>query len=176
MEEISTKEDLDDVIQFDIDKVVCIRFGDASMNDTVLLDAIVCIFPILYCVYNLFHAILGTNNSIVQQKLEKIEKCTTSLSKMASFYSVDPKSIPSYVKYFGVTIFPAMVFFFNAEHMKVDFGSPDHSKWIGVFALKQDLIDLVETIYRGAMKGHHIVTSPIPAMRVPKYELIFSED
>jgi hypothetical protein len=144
MEEICVKEDLDDIIQFDIDKVVCIRFGSASDVQTIHLDEI-------------------------------INKTSVSLSKMASFYSVDPQNMPEYVKYFGITIMPAIVFFFNAEHMKVDFGNPDHSKWIGVFAMKQDLIDLVETIYRGAMRGHHIVTCPIPAARIPKYELLYSE-
>lgn len=94
---------------------------------------------------------------------------------MASFYSVEPESIPEYVKYFNITLMPSVVFFFNAEHMKVDYGTPDHSKWIGVFALKQDLIDLVEFIYRGAMRGHHIVSCPIPAERIPKYELLYSE-
>lgn len=95
---------------------------------------------------------------------------------MASFYSVEADSIPAYVKYFNVSLMPSMVFFFNAVHMKVDYGTPDHSKWIGVFAMKQDLIDLVETIYRGAMRGHHIVACPIPEMRIPKYELLYTED
>lgn len=95
---------------------------------------------------------------------------------MASFFSVEPQNLPEYVKYFNVSIFPAIIFFFNAEHMKIDFGTADHSKWIGVFANKQDLIDLVESIYRGAMKGHHIVTCPIPSARIPKYELLYTED
>jgi len=38
MEEVSTKDDLDDVILYDIDKVVCIRFGVASDTKTTLLD------------------------------------------------------------------------------------------------------------------------------------------
>lgn len=51
MEEICVKEDLDDIIQFDIDKVVCIRFGSASDVQTIHLDEIVrfsflrCSFP-----------------------------------------------------------------------------------------------------------------------------------
>lgn len=105
----------------------------------------------------------------------QISKSADSLANMASFYSVEAEKIPSYVKYFNISLFPSMVFFFNAEHMKVDFGTPDHSKWIGVFELRQDLVDLVEIIYRGAMRGHHISTCPIPASRIPKYELLYTE-
>lgn len=94
---------------------------------------------------------------------------------MACFYSAETKDHPEYVKYFDVSLFPSMVFFFNTEHMKVDFGTADNTKWFGVFALKQDLIDLVEVIYRGAMKGNHIVTCPIPPHRIPKFDLLYSE-
>lgn len=35
------KEDLDDVIQYNIDKVVCIRFGKSVEVDTLRIDEIV---------------------------------------------------------------------------------------------------------------------------------------
>ena len=41
MESIDVKEDLDDVIQYNIDKVVCIRFGKSSEVDTIRIDEIV---------------------------------------------------------------------------------------------------------------------------------------
>lgn len=43
MEEIVTKADLDDAIMFNIDKVVCIRFGQRDDLETMKLDEIVCI-------------------------------------------------------------------------------------------------------------------------------------
>ncbi|RZC43544.1 hypothetical protein C5167_036493 [Papaver somniferum] len=46
--------------------------------------------------------------------------------------------------------------------------SADHTKWIGEFHRKQDFIDVVEAIFRGAMKGKLIVSCPLPPERIPR--------
>ena len=46
---------------------------------------------------------------------------------------------------------------------------------MGCFADKQDAIDLIETVLRGAMRGKTIVRSPIDPTRVPRYDLVFND-
>ena len=44
--------------------------------------------------------------------------------------------------------------------MMVDFGTGDNNKMTWALDDKQDMIDLLEVIYRGARKGKGLVNSP----------------
>jgi DIM1 family U5 snRNP protein len=60
-----------------------------------------------------------------------------------------------------------LMFFFRNKHMMCDFGTGNNNKLNWVLEDKQELIDIIETIYRGAKKGRGLVVSP-------KGELILS--
>ncbi|KAL3647657.1 Thioredoxin-like protein 4B [Castilleja foliolosa] len=144
---LTEKREVDSLIRDTIDKVLVLRFGRS--NDAVSLQ----LDDILY-------------------------KSARDVSRFATvaLADVDSEEIQVYVKYFDITFIPSTVFFFNAHHMKMDSGlSADHTKWIGTFQSKQDFIDVVEAIYRGAMKGKLIVNCPLPPERIPKFQLLYKD-
>ncbi|GFQ08175.1 thioredoxin-like protein 4b [Phtheirospermum japonicum] len=143
---LKEKREVDSLIRDTIDKVLVLRFGRS--NDAVSLQ----LDDILY-------------------------KSARDVSRFATvaLADVDSEEIQVYVKYFDISFIPSTVFFFNAHHMKMDSGSADHTKWIGAFQSKQDFIDVVEAIYRGAMKGKLIINCPLPPERIPKFQLLYKD-
>ncbi|XP_047568108.1 thioredoxin-like protein 4B isoform X2 [Lutra lutra] len=55
-----------------------------------------------------------------------LSKTSSDLSKMAAIYLVDVDQTPVYTHYFDISYIPSTVFFFNGQHMKVDYGNSQH--------------------------------------------------
>ena len=75
-------------------------------------------------------------------------KSAREVSKFASVALVDNNSneIQVYVKYFDITFIPSTVFFFNAHHMKMDFGYPSPSSyfwWLLLFFFNKTLVRIL---------------------------------
>ncbi|KAI8574310.1 hypothetical protein RHMOL_Rhmol01G0344400 [Rhododendron molle] len=143
---LTKKREVDSIIRDTIDKVLVLRFGRSSDPISLQLD------------------------DIISKSAREVSKFAT-----VALVDIDSEEIQVYVKYFDITFIPSTVFFFNAHHMKMDSGSADHTKWVGAFHRKQDFIDVVEAIYRGAMKGKLIVSCPLPPERIPKFQLLYKD-
>ena len=96
----------------------------------------------------------------------QLSKAQRDVSKFASIFmvDVDAEDVQIYVKYFDITIIPSTVFFFNTEHVKMDAGTQDHSKFIGAFHEKQDFIDVVEVRAHNTRAGLHMRASHLMFM------------
>jgi DIM1 family U5 snRNP protein len=53
-----------------------------------------------------------------------------------------------------------VMFFYRNKHMQVDFGTGNNNKINFDINDKQELIDIVEVVYRAARKGHGLAVSP----------------
>lgn len=53
-----------------------------------------------------------------------------------------------------------VMFFYRNKHMMIDFGTGNNNKLNFLIYDSQELIDIIETIYRGAKKGKGLVVSP----------------
>ena len=64
-------------------------------------------------------------NLIFSMQLSKLAREVSKFASVA-LVDIDSNEIQVYVKYFDITFIPSTVFFFNAHHMKMDFGYMDY--------------------------------------------------
>ncbi|CAJ0908217.1 11724_t:CDS:2 [Entrophospora sp. SA101] len=57
-------------------------------------------------------------DSICLQLDHIVAKASPELSKLAKIFTIDVDNVPDYVKYFDISLIPATIFFFNAQHIK----------------------------------------------------------
>ncbi|XP_062197234.1 uncharacterized protein LOC133900120 isoform X1 [Phragmites australis] len=177
------KQEVDAAIRDTLDKVLVLRFGRDGDAACLHLDDIESLARVVMLSSSLMADSLGVKwTSLLLRRIpwgtnNLLAKSSWDISKFATVALVDMDSeeIQVYIDYFDITLVPATIFFFNAHHMKMDSGTPDHTKWIGSFSSKQDFIDVVEAIFRGAMKGKLIMSCPLPLERVPRFQLLFKD-
>ena len=61
-------------------------------------------------------------NLVTKYSIFQLSKVSQELRQMCAIYCVDVDSVPVYARYFDITLIPATIFFFNGQHMKVDWG------------------------------------------------------
>ena len=89
--------------------------------------------------------------------------CTGIADRVKNFaviYVCDLDQVPDFKQMYELYDPVTLMFFFRNKHMMCDFGTGNNNKLNWVLEDKQELIDIVETIYRGAKKGRGLVVSP----------------
>jgi DIM1 family U5 snRNP protein len=100
---------------------------------------------------------------------ETMYKCSEEVINFAVIYLVDITKVPDFNTMYELYDACTTMFFFRNRHIMVDFGTGNNNKMNWPLTNKQNLIDILETVYRGARKGKGLVVSPVDFSTKQKY-------
>ncbi|KAI4147959.1 MAG: hypothetical protein LQ340_005304 [Diploschistes diacapsis] len=122
---------VDQAIMSEEDRLVVIRFGDHRDPDC-------------------------------QRQDEVLEKCAKITRQWCVFYKCDNRrgKVPDFNQMYELYDKTTIMFFFRNKHMMCDFGTGNNNKINWVLDNKDEMVDILEVIYKGARKGRGLVNSP----------------
>mmetsp|Transcript_1615 Transcript_1615/g.4071 ORF Transcript_1615/g.4071 Transcript_1615/m.4071 type:complete len:143 (+) Transcript_1615:237-665(+) len=82
------------------------------------------------------------------------------IKNFAVTYLVDITEVPDFNTMYELYDPSTVMFFFRNKHIMIDLGTGNNNKINWPMTDKQEFIDIVETVYRGAKKGRGLVVSP----------------
>lgn len=86
----------------------------------------------------------------------------------ASIYICDTVEVPDFNEMYELWDPMTVMFFYRNQHMMCDFGTGDNNKLNFVVEDPQAMIDVIECIYRAAVKGKRVTASPVDFSKVRK--------
>ncbi|ORY80509.1 U4/U6 X U5 tri-snRNP complex subunit Dim1 [Protomyces lactucae-debilis] len=91
---------------------------------------------------------------------EILFKIADKVRNFAVIYLVDLDEVKDFNKMYELYDRCTIMFFFRNKHMMIDLGTGNNNKVNFLVEDKQELIDILETVYKGARKGRGLVISP----------------
>ena len=82
------------------------------------------------------------------------------VKKFCVIYVVDITKVPDFNTMYELYDPCTTMFFFRNKHIMIDLGTGNNNKINWPLDNKQEMIDIIETVYRGASKGRGLVISP----------------
>jgi DIM1 family U5 snRNP protein len=82
------------------------------------------------------------------------------VKNFAVIYLVDIREVPDFTEMYELYDPCTVMFFFRNKHIMIDLGTGNNNKITWAMRDKQEVIDILETVYRGARKGRGLVNSP----------------
>lgn len=91
---------------------------------------------------------------------ETLASIADKVREFAVVYLVDIKEVPDFTEMYELYDSCTVMFFFRNKHIMIDLGTGNNNKISWAIGEKQEMIDIIETVYRGARKGRGLVVSP----------------
>ncbi|KAG1675989.1 hypothetical protein FOA52_014233 [Chlamydomonas sp. UWO 241] len=130
------------------------------------------LLPHLHSGFAVDQAILGEEDRVVIMRWghdhdevcmemdETLAGVAEKIKNFACIYLVDLSEVPDFCTMYELYDPCTCMFFFRNKHIMIDLGTGNNNKINWAMQDKQEFIDIVETIYRGARKGRGLVVSP----------------
>lgn len=91
---------------------------------------------------------------------EALARIANQVSGFCVIYVCDIDQVPDFNSMYELYDRTTIMFFFRNKHIMIDLGTGNNNKINWALEEKQELIDIIETVYRGAKKGRGLVVSP----------------
>lgn len=100
------------------------------------------------------------NDPECMQMDEILYNIAEKVRNFATIYVCDIDEVPAFNQMYELYDPMCVMFFFRNKHMLCDFGTGNNNKLNFPLQDKQEMIDILEVVYRGAIKGKGLVVSP----------------
>ncbi|KAH0694966.1 hypothetical protein KY285_022063 [Solanum tuberosum] len=84
---------------------------------------------------------------------EVLSSVAETIKNFAVIYLVDITEVPDFNTMYELYDPSTIMFFFRNKHIMIDLGTGNNNKINWALKDKQEFVDIVETVYRGARKG-----------------------
>jgi DIM1 family U5 snRNP protein len=91
---------------------------------------------------------------------ETLSRVSEDVKNFAVIYLVDIGEVPDFNEMYEIYDACTVMFFFRNKHVMIDLGTGNNNKITWPIRDKQEMIDIVEVVYRGARKGRGLVIAP----------------
>ncbi|PIA57036.1 hypothetical protein AQUCO_00600038v1 [Aquilegia coerulea] len=91
---------------------------------------------------------------------EVLVSVAETIKNFAVTYLVDISKVPDFNTMYELYDPCTVMFFYRNKHILIDLGTGNNNKINWALNNKQEFIDIVETVFRGARKGRGLVISP----------------
>ncbi|XP_064139230.1 thioredoxin-like protein 4A [Loxodonta africana] len=91
---------------------------------------------------------------------EVLYRIAEKVQRFAVIYLVDITEVPCFNQMYELYDPCTVMFFYRNKHIQINLGTGDNNKITWAIDDKQEMINIVETVYRGAREGRGLVVSP----------------